>query len=359
MVVIQLTCQLCADVGIGELRVIRHDSFAGLQADWQALLQKFPGDTVFLTWDWQQLWWQHNREGELHLLTVQQGDQLLGIAPLLRQGERWGFAGGVEVADFLDIIAAPEHQPAVAEAVLDYLQDRGGQLQLRNLRPDSVGATTFLSEARRRGLATSLEPEDVSPRVDLPPSWDAYVQSLSKKDRHELRRKLRRLDSSGNVHAAWLAQPTAADVNEFLRFMRESAEAKAHFLTADMEEFFRAVVEEFAPRGWLRLYFLSIDNLRVASVILFDYGNEFLLYNSGYDPAYGHLAVGLLLKAFTIEDAIKAGRQVFDFLQGNEPYKYDLGARDVPILQLRVDLGASPNGMVRAGAAEPTDVRHG
>jgi CelD/BcsL family acetyltransferase involved in cellulose biosynthesis len=133
----------------------------------------------------------------------------------------------------------------------------------------------------------------------------------------------------------------ATDVADFLALHRLSAENKAAFMTSDMERFFRGIVDEFAPRGTLRLYFLTIDNIRVASVTLFDYRGEFLLYNSGYDPAYAHLSVGLLLKAFCIRDAISEGRRGFDFLQGNEPYKYDLGATDVPILRMRVEFGAS------------------
>jgi CelD/BcsL family acetyltransferase involved in cellulose biosynthesis len=183
----------------------------------------------------------------------------------------------------------------------------------------------------------------VSPRLDLPGDWDGYLQSLSKKDRHELRRKLRRLYSAGEVVAAPVNDPAsrATDVADFLALHRLSAENKAAFMTADMEAFFRGIVDEFTPRGMLRLYFLSIDNHRVASVILFDYRGEFLLYNSGYDPEYAHLSVGLLLKAFCIRDAISEGRRAFDFLQGNEPYKYDLGATDVPILRMRVEFGAS------------------
>ena len=37
----------------------------------------------------------------------------------------------------------------------------------------------------------------VAARCDLPATWDEYLGTLSKKDRHELRRKLRRLESGG------------------------------------------------------------------------------------------------------------------------------------------------------------------
>lgn len=328
-------------MSIPTLAVSRVDSFASLETGWKALLSECPGDTIFLTWEWQELWWRLCGEGELHLLAVQLGDRFVGIAPLLRLGEVWSFAGGVEVADFLDVIAAPDHARGVAAAVLDYLQTLGGQADLRNLRPTSLAATVLVDEARRRGMDLHLEQEDVSPRVELPADWDSYLRSLSKKDRHELRRKMRRLFAAGDVRYGVARDPASRDrdVEDFIRLHRLSAPEKAAFMTPEMARFFHAVVERFAPLDLLRLYFLEIDGVRVAATVLFDYRDEFLLYNSGYDPAYAHLSAGLLLKAFCLRDAIVEGRKAFDFLQGNEPYKYDLGATDVPIYRVRLALG--------------------
>jgi CelD/BcsL family acetyltransferase involved in cellulose biosynthesis len=328
------------------LTVSQTESFDALAPEWSSLLARCSCDTIFLTADWQQTWWKLAGEGELSLITVRAGQELVGIAPMVRAGNKWGFAGGVEVADFLDVIAAASHEESVACAVLDFLGRAGGSVDLRNLRPDSLCATVILEKARSRGISAVIEPEDVSPKVDLPEDWESYLQLLSKKDRHELRRKMRRLLSAGDVlyYVANDSSTRAADVADFLRLHRLSADEKAEFMTPRMERFFRGLVDEFGPRGWLRLYFLEIDHIRVASVILFDYGGKFLLYNSGYDPAFSHLSVGLLLKAFCLRDAIDEGRRVFDFLQGNEPYKYDLGGRDVPILRLHLDASSRVGG---------------
>jgi CelD/BcsL family acetyltransferase involved in cellulose biosynthesis len=328
------------------LTVAQSHTFEALERDWTSLLSTSSANTIFLTADWQRTWWKLAGEGELDLVSVRAGDELVGIAPLIHVDNRWEFAGGAEIADFLDVIAAPSHCDDVACAVLDHLGQRGGAVELRNLRPGSVGATALLAEARRRGIDVEIDQEDVSPRVELPEDWESYLSRLSKKDRHELRRKLRRLMSAGDVRYYVARDPAKrqADVDDFLRLHRLSADEKAAFMTTRMETFFRGLVDEFAPKEWLRLYFLEVDRVRVASVILFDYEGEFLLYNSGYDPAYAHLSVGLLLKAFCLRDAIDERRRVFDFLQGNEPYKYDLGAVDVPILRMRLDLG-SPLGM--------------
>ena len=82
---------------------------------------------------------------------------------------------------------------------------------------------------------------------------------------------------------------------------------------------------------------MEIDGKRVAGCICFDYANSYLLYNSGYNPEYAHLSVGLLNKAICIKDAIQLGRHSFNFLKGSERYKYDLGAKNKITYRLMVN----------------------
>ena len=51
-----------------------------------------------------------------------------------------------------------------------------------------------------------------------------------------------------------------------------------------------------------------------------------LLYNSGFDPRLARFSPGLLLKAYLIKKAIEEKYQIFDFLRGDERYKFNLGA---------------------------------
>jgi CelD/BcsL family acetyltransferase involved in cellulose biosynthesis len=81
---------------------------------------------------------------------------------------------------------------------------------------------------------------------------------------------------------------------------------------------------------------LSVDGKNAAAVLCFDAGCTLYMYNSGYDPDYSALSVGLLSKALVLRWAIENGKTHLDFLRGNEPYKYDLGARDQNIYRLVV-----------------------
>jgi CelD/BcsL family acetyltransferase involved in cellulose biosynthesis len=82
--------------------------------------------------------------------------------------------------------------------------------------------------------------------------------------------------------------------------------------------------------------FLELDGERVAATMSFDYDGRRLLYNSGYRLEHAPLAVGLMLNALCIKDAIERGLTYFDFLRGPEPYKYHLGGMDIGLHRLIV-----------------------
>ena len=109
-----------------------------------------------------------------------------------------------------------------------------------------------------------------------------------------------------------------------------------------MQEFFNEMARTLFARGWLELSFLEVAGVRAAAIMNFVYQNDVLVYNSGYDPIqYGAYSPGIVLFARSIQDAIAAQRQRYDFLRGNEEYKYRFGARDTQVMELhigRVDL---------------------
>ena len=180
--------------------------------------------------------------------------------------------------------------------------------------------------------------EDVAPGLELPSSWEDYLILLSKKDRHELRRKLRRLDSVENWRWYCIDDPEEVDnrLDDFLRLMRISDQEKDEYMTEERVGFFRSMARLTTGMGLLKLFFLEIDGQSVATALCFDYGPSRMLYNSGYDPEFGYYSVGLLLNALCLRNAIEQGKGYFDFLRGSEPYKYHLGGQNHILYQMVV-----------------------
>ncbi len=107
-------------------------------------------------------------------------------------------------------------------------------------------------------------------------------------------------------------------------------------MTERMKSFFNLLADTMAKIGLLRLGVLELDNQPVAEIMCFDYNNCIYLYNSGYDPRYTSLSAGLLSKVLAIKDSIEKGKKRFDFLKGEEIYKYHLGGKEVPLYRCQI-----------------------
>jgi CelD/BcsL family acetyltransferase involved in cellulose biosynthesis len=314
--------------------------FEDIEEEWRRLLPYCGTNTVFVTPNWQRVWWKEFGKGaELLLLGEKDGGCLQGLAALARRNGTITFVGNTEVCDYLDFVVPKGAEARFFRQLVELLAEwEWDSLLLTSIPQESPTLEHFPSLARERGFEVTMDREGVTPGVSLPRSWDEYLSTLSKKDRHELRRKLRRLESAGGVrfYACGSQSDLEQDMEDFLGLMRASGEEKSRFLTANKEKFFKAMAREMRSLGVLKLFFLEVKGVRVASALCFDYGPARLLYNSGFDPEYSYYSVGLLLKALCLKEALEEGKEYFDFLRGSEPYKYDLGATDRLLYQLTV-----------------------
>jgi len=303
--------------------------------DWLALMGPPRARRIFEHPRWQQVWLdEFDRRGDARFLTVRDGDVLVGLASLLVAEERVSFLGDHNICDFMDFLLSPGKEEDVLSAIVNaLLEDGRREFDFWGLRADSPSLALLPQVARSRGLEVRIEDEAVCPSLDLPPTWEDYLELLGKKNRHELRRKMRRLEkTAGPMRFRVLCSPLELEqgMDDFLRLMTLKSD-KAQFMTPQMERFFRHIGVAMAEEGLAGLYMFELDGRRVASTFCFEDKGETLIYNSGYDPQYAYLSVGLLSKAACLRHAIEDGRSRLDFLRGNEPYKYDLGGKDLRV----------------------------
>jgi len=322
--------------------IVTLESFGSLAS--YCLESRYPSmwGCIFVLPPWLEVWWhEFGFEAELYLGTVRQGGTLTGIAPLLLKGAEAFFIGSADVCDYLDFIVVPGRESDFFNILLDDLRWRGiSRLNLRPLRPNSTVLTHLIGIARGRRYEVSCEVEDISLELDLPPTWQDYLRTLTQKQRHEVRRKLRRLWEAGDVNYRVVEDSESASqsIDIFLRLFRKSRQDKAIFLTARMESFFTSLAKAMGQAGLLRLGILELNALPVASVICFDYNNTVFLYNNGYDLQYSSLSVGLISKVLCIKDSIERGRGKFDFLKGAEEYKHHLGGKEITLCGCQISL---------------------
>jgi CelD/BcsL family acetyltransferase involved in cellulose biosynthesis len=274
------------------------------------------------------------------LLGVYHQDHPVGVAPLARQGAMVRFLGIGDVCDYQDIISAKDLHLDVVAAIANHLRDAGFRtMELGTLRPDSKMLQALRQLAEQDDLSLSIDQTDVTYETDLPESWEAYLQQLGGKQRHEVRRKIRRLEAAGRIGFTTAGTDTLEDhIERFMTLFRSNRKDKADFMTTTMEGYFRQLAHTLSERNLLRLHLLTVDGEAAAGVFCFDHNRVRYLYNSGYDERFKPLSVGVLSKVFSIQKAIEAGCRHYDFLRGAETYKKRIGGQEVPLYQCRLEL---------------------
>ncbi len=321
------------------VRNVDFKSLAGYQADSRYGL-RWPSFCVLPAF--LESWWRvfADKAIEPYILVVGQDEEIAGIAPLQLKDGVASFIGRADVCDYLDCITVPGREAEFFDALLVDLAKRGiRELDLGPVRPEASIMTRLLAIAGDRGYQVSCHQEDISLELDLPATWEEYLSILSKKQRHEVRRKLRRLGEADKVSYRCLSpdsRTTDGLMDNFLKLFSMSQGDKAHFMTSQMESFFRLMSGAVAELGLLRFGILELAGEVAAMIIAFDFNDVINLYNSAYDPRFGSLSIGLLCKVLCIKESIEMGRRKWDFLKGSEPYKHRIGGSEVPLSRCHI-----------------------
>ncbi|MBN1667696.1 MAG: GNAT family N-acetyltransferase [Anaerolineales bacterium] len=313
-----------------------------LQAGWNALLDESAMRVPFLRHEYLTTWWETRGggewpEAELYVVTARDpSGQLVGIAPLFQTTNLEGqpalmFLGSIEISDYLDFIARPEQMAPFLEALIAHLQQpeapRWEVIDLYNVLESSPSLEILPALANQLGLKFEQQQLQPAPYLDLPPDFETYLAGLDKKQRHEIRRKMRRAES-GEAEVRWYIVDDEtrldAEIDAFLRLMATSPE-KDEFLTDVMRTQMRRSVHAAFQAGWLQLAMMEINGEKAAAYLNFDFNNQIYVYNSGLNWDFGYYSPGWVMLAYLVQWAIENGRTMLDLMRGDEEYKYRFG----------------------------------
>jgi CelD/BcsL family acetyltransferase involved in cellulose biosynthesis len=315
-----------------------HESLEAVGPEaWEALHADSRPRSPFMSWTWQREWLAVFGEGrrlELRSITEPNG-RLLAVLPLVEIAPgRLMLAGGADVSDYLDLLVREGRETDAWIALLEARAAEPAVWELHAVPGASPTVTALPALAAAVGLVASAPVEERCPVLQLPDSWEAFLAALPKKHRHELTRKIRRFEREvpeGRI--AWETTPAGIDarLDQFVALHRASREGKAKFMDDRMERFFRRAITALAARGGARLALLDTASGPVAAFVTLEWEGTVGLYNSGFEPAHAALSPGLVLLAGVVRDAIERGRRTFDFLRGEERYKYEFGPTPEPV----------------------------
>lgn len=310
--------------------------FASLELGWRKLVDAAPDATPFQTWEWVSAWRRHFPQGTPSVLVARSGPDLVGVMPLVEtryrglpvRQLRWM---GAPLSDVQGVLAAPSHSVACAKAFLRRLRELRDRWDLVDLA-DVPEASPLAGLPASWPLRVTTEVHRRCPYLQLPASFPSLLGTLSKKMRTKTRYYRRRLKREfGAEYDLATTQTLDAAMQEL--FALHSARWKRRgtggaFASPVVREFHLDVARRFVERGWLRLARVRMAGVTRATLYAFRLGGRTSYYLSGFDPTLARYSIGHDLLAYSIETAIADGDTEYDFLRGEETYKYDWSARD-------------------------------
>lgn len=305
---------------------------------WTALAHLDPEGTVFHTPAFLRVYREALGSGDGAVAVVEEDGDAVAVCAFEFEGGTAAFQGGSEVTDYQGPVGVPAARERAAKELMAALAERPewDAADLRGLPSGGAWLGALEAGARDAGLEPDVGPSDVAPLMELPGSYDQYLAALPGRQRHEIRRKERRLREAFPDVRVTDATPLSMerDLEAFFELHRASPGAKGGFLDEDMERFFRGLAEELGADGTFRLAFLEAGSRRLAAAVGFRDRDVFRLYNSAFDRDAGRVAPGMVLTAELVRSAILEGCRAFDFLSGDLGYKYRFGARRRPLERL-------------------------
>lgn len=307
-----------------------------LEQQWDSLLGHSQASTVFLSWHWQSTWAKCfiNDKRRLFVVAVKKGNELLAVAPWYIENNRNGilecreihFIGAPESgSDYLDVIIQEGQEKAVTRIIYDYLfnaaSPRWDEIRFNDLPAESLFLLHFINCIENDGKYAETTRSAYLPQTRLPANPDDYLSELSSNRRYIYRRDARRLNQEGSVvHTTYKNADIMAGMEKFFPLYN----AKSGYKDGPkLYNFLSMLCIESIPRDWIQLDILSVDDNDVAGLLHLKYSDNLAMLKMVVDKSFSkRTSVGNLLVGMSIANSIRDGIACYDFLKGDEEYKF-------------------------------------
>lgn len=327
--------------------------FESLREEWKQLFA-VAQCSPFLSFDYLSTWykWFGTNRTPLILKAYRQ-NHLIGLLPLCLQEKRvlglklkqLVFIGEAQGgADYLDLIAKPEDKIEILSAILDFLKKENyfDLICLENLASDSATVgflRDFKQPESKSRLRRAAQTTAVCPQIDLFGGWESVLKQSKRAS--NFKRRLKQLEKmSGFEFRSITSFVEAGDAFERFYRLHEKRWAKSGGSELSghprLVSFQRDLVPKLAQAGLIRFDELWVEGECRASVYGLDDGRAFYYYNSGYDLEWASRSVGLVLIGLSIKNAIERGNFLYDFLRGDETYKFDWSNKQAELVTVKL-----------------------
>ncbi len=315
------------------VRVSTLDALDTRRDEWNALVARSHTRTVFQTYEWHVGWWKTlGSERQSLILLAEEGGEWVGIAPLMLSEHRllgrkrrvieFIGAGSSDYCDFIVDRASPE----VLSLFVRWLSEHNGEWDMLRLSdiPNTTPTLSLLPHLfRPYGYAIDVHQLYEAPTRLLgdPVADERCVNKKSLRRHYNYFRRRGRLEIK---HCR-----TVEEIDQYLDLFfqqhierRALTDAPSLFLDERQRAFYRALVEELAPTGWLLFSVVLFNDVPLAFHFGFEFGDRLIWYKPTFNVKYAKHSPGEVLIKYLLEYAIQRQMAEFDFTIGEEPFKY-------------------------------------
>ncbi len=321
-------------------------SWDALAAEWDELYAQSHVQIPFLRFGYLRSWWQTLGGGEwapsdcqLKIILARESGSLFGIAPLFLSAKpnfqpALRFIGSIEVTDYLDFLVLPDRLEEFLSGLLKFIASSPDlpikTLELYNLMETSPTYTALQAACAQSAWSFTSQRLLPTPYIPLAENFEAYLASITKKQRHEIRRKLRNAETRHQT--AWYTvaerDKLDAEMDAFINMMRHDQRKETFLKNPAMPQFLHDTAHFAFDAGLLHLSFLTFDSHKAAAFMSLLTPEKLWVYNSAWEPAFAPCSPGWVLLAKEIEWVIAHGIREVDMMRGDENYKYKFGGID-------------------------------
>jgi CelD/BcsL family acetyltransferase involved in cellulose biosynthesis/thioredoxin-like negative regulator of GroEL len=350
--------------------------FAKLEDNWNAIYDADPDAQLFMSWKWLS-GWLTQISSPWFVLAAKADNKNEGpyvaFLPMRIQTKaengrihnELNMAGNF-TADYTGFLCKPGAEHLAIPAFVRHLKQLNWtRLNFENFRVSEPRMRMFLahfpkanfltSETSRIGKTDGID-NSLCPFAVLPPTWDAYLDGLSTNTRQKIRRLLRQMDSSEEYRITVATPETIErDLNTLLQFWEIKWKPRKGDLVHTLVRSNRAMLARSFKAGLLYLptFWQGERPLAALATLTDERKHSFLFYITGRDETFEGPPAGLILHAHSIRHAIANGFTEYDFLRGNEPYKYSFGVKE---RRIRCTVVATRNGLNLGGKVDPRTI---
>lgn len=301
------------------------DTFVKMGEEWNNALEKSGNQNPFLRHEWLCAWWQgYGQAHQLYIARFKRQGNTVGFAPLMKY--RTKLSGlSVHAVGFLsnhwvglDFIFVDQSDFGMGLKMLqNHLAEEKTIAIFSYFHEDSPAIPLLLDGFKDQRFHVEMTAKS-APYIEIKGSWQDYLKERTYRFRAEYKKKRKMLDEKGDL--VLVRRQNNFDIDQTLEEMSDitkhswQGEKGVAILSREAGKgFYRSLLKEWLPKGWVDISFLRLGNRNIAYLVGFNIKGYFYVFDTAFDRGYEEMSPGVILHNMLLEKLFTQGLKVFDF----------------------------------------------